>query len=616
MKYVTIDFETFYDTGYTLKKLTTEEYINDPRFQVILVCVRDIDGVIHTIDSWDKCDEDIGNELKGLGVADHPVLAHNTAFDGAILSWKYQIVPPLYLDTMSMARPILFPKIGSVGLGDIGVAFKGVIGFKGDEVASAMGMRRDDFTDEALQTYANYCKQDVAITSALFQLMVDKFTKVEMIMIDRTIRMYTVPGLYTDRRQLKFGLLEVQKEHEDALASVSPLGVNKAVLMSNPRFAKALEEFGAVPPTKVSPTTGRETFAFSKADEEFTRMAYDCNANVAALVKARLIVKSTIQETRMKRLIDIHDRMWGKLPVPLKYYGAMTGRFSGWDGINMQNPPKSGPIRAAMKPRPGNRLIAADQAQIEARFNACFSGQLDMLQQFRDGEDVYAHMASTIYGMPITKEEYPDERFVGKTAILGCGYGVGPERFFNMLRAAGVDCDQDFAEKVVRAYRGKYKAIVNTWYRANDMLDYMISGEKVKFGCCTTSKGKMVLPNGMWLSYNGLYKTGTGRDTEYYYKSPKGAGRFANTKIYGAKLIENIMQALTRILMTDHLVKISMVYEIVLQMHDELVLSVPTPEVGAAKIVIRKVMETRPVWMPEIPLDVEIMSGGCYADCK
>ena len=616
MKYITIDFETYYDKGYSLKKLTTEEYINNHQFQVILAGVRDIDGVMHTIDGKDKSDEAMGNELRALGLADHPVLAHNTAFDGAILSWKYQIVPPLYLDTMSMARPILFPKIGSVGLGEIGIAFKGVIGFKGDEVISAMGMRRDNFTDEAFQVYADYCKQDVAMTSALFNLMIKKFSKTELIMIDRTIRMYTVPGLYTDRRQLKFGLLEVQKEHEDALRSVATLGVDKPILMSNLKFAKALEEFGATPPKKISPTTGKETFAFSKADESFTRMAYDPNKNVASLVKARLAVKSTIQETRMKRLIDIHERMWGRLPVPLKYYGAMTGRFSGWDGINMQNPPKSGPIRAAMKPKPGHQLIAADQAQIEARFNACFSGQLDMLEQFRRGEDVYADMADTIYGMPITKEEYPDERFVGKTAILGCGYGVGPVRFFNMLRAAGVDCEQDFAEKVVYAYRGKYKAIVNTWYRAGDMLDYMISGEKVKFGCCTTGKDKMTLPNGMWLSYNGLYRTGTGRETEYYYRSPKGAGRFANTKIYGAKLIENIMQALTRIIMTDHLVKLSMGITVVMQMHDEIVFSVPTPEVAAAKIVIRKVMETRPDWMPTIPLNVEINSGSSYAECK
>ena len=616
MKFITIDFETYYDQKYSLKKLTTEAYINTPQFEMIVADIIDIDGNHHMVDGLDKTDADIADEFNELGLGRHPVLAHNMAFDGAILAWKYRIIPPMYLDTQSMARPTLFPKLGSVSLGAIGEAFQGLIGTKGTELLETVGKRRAAFNDADFLSFYNYCKNDTAMCRALFLLLKPKFSATELLMIDRTIRMYTDPKLRTDRRELKFGLLEAEAVVNDALNSVASLGVSKAQLMSNNKFANALEEFGGHVPMKISPTTGQDTFAFSKADIEFVRMAHHENENIAKLVQARLDVKSTIQVTRSKRLMDIHDRMWGRLPVPLKYYGAMTGRFAGWDGINMQNPPKAGHIRMAMKPNPGFRLVAADQAQIEARMNACFSKQNDLVEQFRAGVDVYADMATAIYGFAVDKASFPDERFVGKTAILGCGYGVGPQRFWDMLLAAGVKCDFSFAERVVAAYRAKYPQIVRGWWNANDMLGHMVSGTKVKFGCCETRHNKLKLPNGMFLHYDGLTRTGVGRETEYWYRSPKGAGRHAQTKIYGAKLIENVMQALTRVLMTDQLVMLSMKYDVVMQMHDEIVLSIRTLEVPEAKQLIDHVMTQVPDWMPNLPLAVEINDGANYAECK
>ncbi|RLA58706.1 MAG: hypothetical protein DRR04_10340 [Gammaproteobacteria bacterium] len=185
-----------------------------------------------------------------------------------------------------------------------------------------------------------------------------------------------------------------------------------------------------------------------------------------------------------------------------------------------------------------------------------------------------------------------------------------------MLLAAGVECDFALAEKVVAAYRAKYPMIVKGWWKANDMLGHMVNGDKVKFGCCETRHNKMRLPNGMFLHYEGLTRTGTGRDAEYWYKSPKGRGNHAMRKIYGAMLVENIMQALTRVLMTDQLVKLSMQYDVVMQLHDEIVFTIRTPAIPVAKQLIEKVMTVVPEWMLDLPLAVEINDGANYAECK
>lgn len=616
MKYQTIDFETYYDHNYSLKKLTVEEYVNSPHFEVITIGVRDVDGTHHNVDPAGKTLAQIAESLEALGVGSYPLLAHNMAFDGAILSWKLGIAPPVYLDTMAMARPVLYPKIGSVGLGDIGAAFKGVIGIKGTEVVDAMGKRRKDFTPEDFAAYAAYCKQDCAMTAALFELLRKRFSPVEMLMIDRTVRMYTLPKLHTDRKQLSFGLLEEQQANDNAIESVAKLGLSKADVTSNPKFSNWLEHHGATVPMKVSQTTGLEAPALAKSDEAFTRMANDPNPDIATLVKARLQLKSSINETRIMRLLGINQRMWGKQPIPLRYYGTLTGRFSGTDKINMQNLPRGGTLRRALIAKPGWHIIAADQAQIEARINATISGQLDMVEAFRQGTDIYADMATTIYGRPISKEADPDQRFVGKTAILGCGYGVGHKRFHDMLRSSGVDADLDFAENVVQAYRGKYLRVMKNWWAANDMLGYMLAGDKVEFCCCTTGKDSLRLPNGFELYYKNLRRFGVGREVQYFYDSPKGAGRFAQTKIYGAKLVENVCQALTRILLTDQLVRLSMKYDVVHQLHDEIVLTVRTPDLPLAKKLVETVMLEVPEWLPTLPLAVEVSSGLNYAECK
>jgi hypothetical protein len=322
MDLYTIDAETFYSKEYSLSKITTEEYVRDPRFELIGLSVKkngkkakwlsgdilEIYAALHTID-WSNA----------------AILAHNTLFDGAILAWRLGIKPKLWLDTLSMSRAIHGPD-ASHGLAALAKRYN--LPPKGDEVLRAMGMRRADFTPTELAAYGKYCKHDTDLCYQLFNIFMGSipggFPKKELQLIDMTLRMFTEPQLQLNKPKLEAHLIETVRAKQALLDRV---GADKKDLMSNDKFAGLLQDMGVDPPRKVSATTGKEAWAFAKTDEEFKALLEHDDPDVQALVAARLGNKSTLEETRTARFIGIADR--GMFPVPLRYYGAHTGRWSG-----------------------------------------------------------------------------------------------------------------------------------------------------------------------------------------------------------------------------------------------------------------------------------------------
>lgn len=412
MDIVTIDMETHYSKEYTLSKMTTEAYVRDPRFEVIGVGVK----VNNHPTDWYSGDNP-GRFLKSLSYKDKAILCHNTAFDGAILSWHFGIQPKLWLDTLSMARPLHNVSVG--GSLKALVSYY-ALGAKGDEVINALGKRRADFSPEELNRYAAYCVNDVELTYQLFHKMKGRFTAEELRVIDIVLRMYTDPTIELDVPMLQQHLEEVVNRKSNLVAE---LGLDcteeeaKTLLMSNEKFAGYLRAMGIDPPMKLSPKTGKSAYAFSKTDKAFTAMLEHENLRVQSAVAARLGVKSTIEQSRTTSLLGVAER--GKLPIMLNYYGAHTGRFSGGDKMNLQNLPRGGTLRKSLCAPKGKVLIACDSSQIEARMVAWVSGQTDLLQAFREGRDVYSEFASEVYGRKVTKSDKV-ERFVGKTC-LGSG---------------------------------------------------------------------------------------------------------------------------------------------------------------------------------------------------
>lgn len=319
MDIVTIDFETYYDQQYSLSKMTTEAYVRDERFEVIGVAIKVNDQEV----DW-YSGKDPGGFLHAMDYSDKAILCHNTVFDGAILSWHYGIKPKFWLDTLSMARPLHSMTVGG-SLKALATYYK--LGEKGDEVMRTIGLRRRDFTPEQMQAFADYCVQDVDLTYRLFKKMARQFPKEELLVIDQTIRMYTEPKLVLDPVVLDAHLTAIHERKEKLLNKLGGEEKAKKFLMSNNKFADLLRAFGVEPPMKTSPTTGKQTYAFAKNDTEFTALLEHPNPAVRTVVEARLGTKSTIEETRTKRFLEISER--GPLPIMLNYYGAHTGRFSG-----------------------------------------------------------------------------------------------------------------------------------------------------------------------------------------------------------------------------------------------------------------------------------------------
>lgn len=315
---LTLDFESFYSTDFSLSKLTTEEYIRDAQFETIGVSVQ-VNAGEPLWFSGPKAA--VKKFLDQFPWDEATAVAHNAMFDMAILNWHFDIRPKRIVDTMSMARALV-GSTQSVSLKALAEYYG--VGVKGNEVIAAKGMRRADFSPEELSAYGSYCNNDTNLCYQLFEKMLPGFPRSELRLIDLTIRMFTEPVFELDRPLLEKHLGQVQRKKEAMLARVE---VHKDQIMSNPQLALLLTELGVDPPMKTSLTTGKETFAFAKSDEEFLELLEHPDLRVQTLVGVRLGVKSTLEETRTQRFIDISGR--GLMPIPLRYYAAHTGRWGG-----------------------------------------------------------------------------------------------------------------------------------------------------------------------------------------------------------------------------------------------------------------------------------------------
>ena len=605
MKILTIDFETYYSREFSLTKVTTEEYIRGEQFEAIGVAVQVDDGK----PEWFSGDgESMHQFLARYDWANSLALAHNAPFDGAILKWVYGLSPKGWLDTLSMGRALHGTEVG--GSLKVLANYYG-LGEKGTEVENALGLHRADFSPEQLARYGDYCKNDVALTWELFGQMSKGFPAVELRLIDLTVRMFTEPVLRLDTVLLDSYLEEVVKKKRFALANY-----DRNDLMSNPKFAKLLAQLGVEPPMKASPATGKQTFAFSKTDEAFKALLEHENPLIQALVAARLGTKSTIEETRTERFIGIAKR--GALPVPLRYYAAHTGRWGGDDKLNLQNLPRGSMLKSCIEAPDGYLMIDSDSSQIEARTLAWLAEQNDLVDAFDRGEDVYKIMASAIYNKDVP-DITKDERFVGKTTILGCGYGMGAKKFQAQLKNFNVVIDLNEATRIIDTYRATYPKITELWKSAASALKAILQKQQTTLGRDGILKiegsSGILLPNTLYLRYPNLrlFENEEGK-TELVYDTKRGKALIP-TRIYGGKVIENVCQALARIVIGEQMLLVAKKYRVVMTVHDAIACIVPSEQVENAMEYVEMCMRMRPSWGMDLPLNCEAGHGRSYGAC-
>ena len=622
MKLITLDFETYYDSKIKLgfKHQTTEEYVKDKRFEVIGVGVQVDDGAAEWFSGSHK---EILDYLERLDTPGSALLCHNMLFDGCILNWHFGIKPAFMFDTLCMARALHGVEVGG-SLAKLAERYN--LGKKGDEVVMAEGKRRQDFDAFELARYGSYCKNDVALTFKLFGCLSSALPEDEFSLIDMTLRMFTEPVFEVDDALLIYRLEEVQTEKKELLNGLMEklkCDTEEAVrkkLASNKQFAQLLLEYGVTPPMKVSKTTGKETYALAKNDEGFLALTEMEDEFIQRLCAVRLGTKSTIEESRIQRFIDIGKRNEGRLPIPLKYYGAHTGRWAGSDKVNFQNLPsrdkKKKALKNAVVAPDGHFVINCDSSQIEARVLAWLAGQNDVVEQFAKGEDVYSLFATKIYGRPISKANNV-ERFVGKTCILGLGYGTGALKLQHTLKTTppGAIVTEDEAKEYVNTYRQANDKIIDLWREGDDVIKDLADWGRLKayyYGqhrCVMVTKDGIKLPNGLMIRYPNLHLNTEETKSQYQYQSRKGP-----VSLWGGSLVENVVQALARIVVAQQMLKIQQSYKVALTVHDAAVVVVKEAELDNALAYIVECMKWAPDWARGLPVTCEAHYGESYGD--
>lgn len=609
MNYITLDFETHYSKTYSLSKMTTQEYILHPDFEVIGVHVQ-VDGyegqwfsgTMAQTKKW----------LQQFDWGNLALICQNTMFDAAILAWHFDIYPKVLMDTLCMSRA-LYPHEKSHSLK--AQAERMGVGVKGEEVHNFIGYKRKDFTEQELAAYAKYCANDVDLTRLLAMMYLPRFKSSELKLIDSTLRIYTQPMFNLNASALKSHLEKVRNDKEMLLdkmrgvlntpeASENDL---KLLLSSNQKFATVLESLGVEPPTKISTVTGKEAFAFAKTDEEFKELENHEDPAVQTVVAARLGVKSTIEETRTQRLITCAS-LAPKVPIALRFYGAWTGRWSADSSgaTNFQNIGRDSEIKRAVVAPDGYVIVGADLSNIELRLGLWLAGQTDKVDLIRNGLDLYKDLAAKTN--KIGYDEVPkDLRQTYKVVNLSAIYQTGGGRLKETLRImAKQKVPLQDAKDMIEAYRSDNAQVVATWEDCHQALYDISRGVKTPplfRGLVTWDSDVQgfLLPSGLHLQMPNLRVEVNEQGKKQFVFN----GAYGPEKTYGGKLFQGLTQALARCIIATGWLRINKKYRIGLSVHDSLYWLAPEDQAqealdwGIAQM-------TAPVdWCPDLPLGAE-----------
>lgn len=338
----------------------------------------------------------------------------------------------------------------------------------------------------------------------------------------------------------------------------------------------------------------------------------------------------------------------GRVRGGLLYHGASTGRWSGAgvqphnfvrgtikDQVALWEVLKTGDrtairaaygsvmlalanaLRGAICAGPGCELFVADYAQIEARVILWLADDQDGLDLFRRGADPYSDMATSIYERPINKHEHPDERSLGKVAILGLGFGMGAKKFIeSAANMAGLTIDADLSQRTVDAYRDKYWRVVEMWgLQERAAMEATLQFRPVQYGYVTWLRDDRFLycqlPSGRRLAYpfpaveQRQTSWGEWRLSVTFEGVDPYTRQWKRQHTYGGMIVENIVQAVARDIMADAMLRCeqSGVYRPVLSVHDELVAEADTG-VGTVPA-FERLLTDAPPWATGCPIVAE-----------
>jgi len=621
------DFETYWSDTHSLSKMSALEYVMSPKTELISLALKKEGKSVCVFG-----EKNIRELVSRIDWSNKLLVAHNNSeFDALIFAFRLGVKPKMWGCTLAMARPIHAKDVGG-SLAAL-VEYYGLGKKDSSALIATKGKHLKDFTPNEMMAMRTYNMMDTEQCYNLFYKLLPQTPKSEMKIIDATIRMLVEPQFVLDEPLLT-KTLELEREHKhnmlvalvDRFGVESPEGVRK-VLASAPKFAAFLTDNGIPVPMKLNPK-GKQIPALAKTDEGFIALTEHENELVAAAAQTRLGVKSTQLETRIVKFLDAAHHCNGRIPVPIKYYGAdTTGRWSGF-WYNLQNLPRilrsapklSDALRYSLMAPPGYKVVVADLSGIELRVNMTLwrvPYAMELLAADPEA-DLYKPLASEVLGVPI--EGMPKMvRQAGKAMHLGGGFGLrSPEKYVSVAKQmAQITVSLEDADKHILGYRAKHPEIVQGWKTCHRALDYVYSGDEAQidpWGLCHTSKEGIVTPKGV-IRYPDLRKD-TNEDSgkvEWVY----GTGR-KKARIYAGKVDENIVQHLARHVLSDNMIEVRQQTEYwpAHTVHDELIYIVPEDQAQVMLDTVQAVMRTPPVWWPELVVHSEGSIGDNYGEAK
>ena len=650
MRIATIDFESWWDVGHTLTKMSPVEYVMHKDTEIISCAIK----IDHYPTDVFFGEDNIRKALGNLDWENMAALAHNVAFDGLILNWRLGFKPKMYMCTAAMARPI-HGKTCGVSLAKLVEHYE--LGVKNNAVLmQTKGRHLADFTAQELKDMTIYNRMDTDQCYALFKKLKPHFSAKELWHIDAVTRMRIDPkfevdvpmleaALSIERDQKRKHILMVAKKLRttpgfegctEVMEATSIAGLEEAVraeLASAPKFAALLTACEVEVPMKPSPSNpDKQVPALAKTDEEFTNLQEHDNPIVAAATRASLAVKSTLLETRIEKFLTAARLTGGKLPVPIRYCGAdTTGRDSG-EEYNCQNLPRiipgkprtSDALRNCLRAPKGHKVIVSDLSGIEMRVNHFLWKVQSSMELFQNDvmADLYKDFASVRYG--VTPEQVDKTmRQMGKVAHLGLGFGAGAPTFRRFAKVQyGLDIPEDEALVIVTEWREKYAAIVAGWKLSGQGFLAAYKGQSAEvdpWGLVESCPEGFRLPSGRIIHYPNLHMEDDGQwpDGRQRRSMMYASGRH-KARITGPKACENIVQALARDIIFDDALLFykSTGLRPQLRVHDELVYVVPDAEAQPMLDELQRIMRTPPSWWPELVVHSEGDVAQTYGAAK
>lgn len=643
-----LDFETFFDIDYTLSKISTVEYITDEKFEFTglgfeILNHPKANGPVFIPGpqvSWA-----IGRLKKLFGKALHncTVVAKNCKFDILILLEKFGIHPPFIIDIEDLSR--FYDARMSHRLKDLAPMFNL------EEKGNTKQFKGQHWVDMDHQAMKEYNLGDIRNETGLFKILLPLISnpEIELELARHTLGMYLNPHFHLDYGLAGQLTCEMEQELCKAIQQTNHTAKEISGTLSFTKLLIDATSDGIIPIKLGKP--GKNMIKLlgqpgvvpqlAKTDEGFKQMLNSSDEKVRILMQAKVASKSWPSHIKRIESLMTQCRASGDLlRVPLKYYGAHTGRFSGTEKINVQNfggrgrgaevHPLIRKMRNMLIAPEGDILAITDSAQIEARILAWIAGQTDLTEGFRNGEDIYSVFATRLFGEKVWKPKADEKteaaktakirRGFGKDAILGCGYGMGANTFFDRCKENddlrplfdSGEYDWDFINGLIKTYRKTYTRIPEFWTRIEKAFKWVIKypkeTAKLQFDIMQSTatifnfwkSGHTVhlqLPSGRVLNYpHTRIAEADGYSTIHWYYG----------HLWGGAITENVVQSIARDLLGYWILECEQkIGPVVLHSHDEIV-SMVNESVSACRLSeMIKIFCESPDWAKGLPLAAE-----------